>query len=102
MKRVVITGMGLISPLGNDINTFWNNLKEGKGSTAKITKFDASQFRTQIACEVKGFAPETFLDKAEIKRTDLFTQYALAAAQQALNDSKLDIASMDPFDIGVI
>jgi 3-oxoacyl-[acyl-carrier-protein] synthase II len=102
MKRVVITGMGLISPLGNDVNTFWNNLKEGKSSTGKITRFDASLFRTQIASEVKGFNPGEILDKAELKRTDLFTQYALAAAKQAIEDSKLDIPSMDPFDIGVI
>lgn len=102
MKRVVITGMGVISPLGNDVNTFWNNLKAGKSSTTKITRFDASLFRTQIASEVKGFNPEEILDRAEIKRTDLFTQYALAAAKQAIEDSKLDIPSMDPFDIGVI
>lgn len=102
MKRVVITGMGVISPLGNDVTTFWNNLKAGKSSTSKITKFDASQFRTQIASEVKDFNPETFLDKAEIKRTDLFTQYALGAAKQAIEDSKLEIHAMDPFDIGVI
>lgn len=102
MKRVVITGMGVISPLGNDVATFWDNLKNGKSSTSKITRFDASQFRTQIASEVKGFDPESFLDRAEIKRTDLFTQYALGAAKQAIEDSKLDIPSMDPFDIGVI
>jgi 3-oxoacyl-[acyl-carrier-protein] synthase II len=102
MKRVVITGMGVISPLGNDVTTLWDNLKAGKSSTARITKFDASQFRTQIASEVHGFDPETFLDRAEIKRTDLFTQYALGAAKQAIEDSKLDIPSMDPFDIGVI
>ncbi|MBL7719932.1 MAG: beta-ketoacyl-ACP synthase II, partial [Flavipsychrobacter sp.] len=102
MKRVVITGMGVISPLGNDVATFWNHLKAGKSSTGKITRFDASQFRTQIASEVKDFQPETFLDKAEIKRTDLFTQYALAAAKQAIEDSRLDIPAMDPFDIGVI
>lgn len=102
MKRVVITGMGIVSPLGNDVNTFWNNLKAGKSSTTKITRFDASLFRTQIASEVKGFNPETFMDRGEIKRTDLFTQYALAAAKQAIEDSKLDIPSMDPFDIGVI
>ncbi len=102
MKRVVITGMGVISPLGNDVATFWDNLKNGKSSTSKITRFDASQFRTQIASEVKDFDPESFLDRAEIKRTDLFTQYALGAAKQAIEDSKLDIPSMDPFDIGVI
>lgn len=102
MKRVVITGMGLISPLGNDVNTFWNNLKAGKSSTTKITKFDATLFRTQIASEVKDFDPSDLLDRAELKRTDLFTQYALAAAKQAIEDSKIDIPSMDPFDIGVI
>jgi len=102
MKRVVVTGMGALTPIGNNVSTFWESLIAGKSGAGRITKFDASLFRTQIAAELKGFDPAGYLDKAEIKRTDPFTQYALAAAAQALKDSGLDIAAMDPYDIGVI
>lgn len=102
MKRVVITGMGTINPLGNNIADFWKKAVSGKSSAGIITRFDASKFRTQIACEVKDFKPETYLERNEIKRSDLFTQYALYSASQALEDSGLDIQQMDPFDIGVI
>jgi len=102
MKRVVITGMGTVNPLGNDVTAFWNNAIHGKSSAGLISKFDASLFRTQIACEIKDFAPEKYLDRNEIKRTDLFTQYALFSASQAMEDSGLDVSIMDPFDIGVI
>ncbi|UYQ94354.1 beta-ketoacyl-ACP synthase II [Chitinophaga horti] len=102
MKRVVITGMGALTPIGNDVASFWDSLVAGKSGAATITRFNASAFRTQIACELKGFSPEGILDRNEIKRTDLFTQYALVAADQAMKDANLDIAAMDPFDIGVI
>lgn len=102
MKRVVITGLGTINPLGNDINTFWQNAIKGKSSAGIITRFDASKFRTQFACEIKNFEPQKYLDHNEIKRSDLFTQYALYSASQALEDSGLDISALDPFDIGVI
>jgi 3-oxoacyl-[acyl-carrier-protein] synthase II len=102
MKRVVITGLGTINPLGNDIATFWENSINGKSSAGIITRFDASKFRTQFACEIKNFEPQKYLDRNEIKRSDLFTQYALYSASQALEDSGLDISTLDPFDIGVI
>lgn len=102
MKRVVITGLGTINPLGNDVETFWKNSLEGKSSTGIITRFDASKFRTQIASEIKDFEPQKYLDRNEIKRSDLFTQYALYSASQALEDSGLDVSIIDPFDIGVI
>ena len=102
MKRVVITGLGTINPLGKDIDSFWENAINGKSSAGIITRFDASKFRTQIACEIKDFEPQKYLDRNEIKRTDLFTQYALYSASQALEDSRLDISALDPFDIGVI
>ena len=102
MKRVVVTGLGTVNPLGNDISTFWNNIKSGKNAGQKISRFDASRFRSQVACEVQDFDPTSFLDRNEIKRTDLFTQYALASAAQAMEDANLDLPSMDPFDIGVI
>lgn len=102
MKRVVITGMGTINPLGEDIDRFWNNILRGENQTAIISRFDASLFRTQIASEIKNFQPEKYLDRNEIKRSDLFTQYALYSAAQALADSGLNPNTMDPFDIGVI
>lgn len=102
MKRVVVTGLGTVNPLGNDIQTFWNNAITAKSSANLISRFDASKFRTQIACEVQNFDPAKYLDRNEIKRSDLFTQFALYSATQALEDSGLAIASMNPFDIGVI
>ncbi|GAA4181932.1 beta-ketoacyl-ACP synthase II [Sphingobacterium ginsenosidimutans] len=94
--------MGTINPLGENVDTFWDNILRGENHTAIISRFDASLFRTQIASEVKNFQPEKYLDRNEIKRSDLFTQYALYSASQALEDSGLDPSSMDPFDIGVI
>lgn len=102
MKRVVITGLGTVNPLGNDVATFWDNILLGKSSAGAISRFDSSQFRTQIACEVNEFNPQLRLDRNEIKRTDLFTQYALYSASQAMEDSGLDVSSIDPFDMGVI
>jgi 3-oxoacyl-[acyl-carrier-protein] synthase II len=102
MTRVVITGMGAVTPLGNDVKTFWQQAVSGASGAGLITRFNAEQFRTKIACEVKGFAPEQYLDRNEIKRSDLFTQYALFAATEAMNDAGLDVSTMDPFDIGVI
>jgi len=94
--------MGAITPLGNDIKTFWQQAVSGASGAGRITRFDADPFRTQIACEVKGFTPEKYLDRNEIKRSDLFTQYALYAASEAMADAGLDVSTMDPFDFGVI
>ena len=102
MKRVVVTGIGAITPLGNDPGTFWRQLVDGVCAAGAITHFDASRFRTRFACEVRNFSPGELLDRNEIKRTDLFTQYALVAADQAIKDSGIDFSGMDPFDTGVI
>src|ERR1700761_1507677 len=102
MNRVVVTGIGAITPLGNDTITFWQQLQAGVSGAGPITHFDASQFKTRFACEVKGFDASSLLDRSELKRTDLFTQYALVAADQAIRDSGFDAKTMDPFDIGVI
>jgi 3-oxoacyl-[acyl-carrier-protein] synthase II len=101
-KKVVVTGIGAVTPLGNDPGTFWEALVAGRSGAGPITHFDASRFKTRFACELKGFDPGAVLDRNELKRTDLFTQYALVAATQAIRDSGLDIPAMDPFDIGVI
>ncbi|WP_316772585.1 beta-ketoacyl-ACP synthase II [Pedobacter frigiditerrae] len=105
MKRVVVTGMGAITPLGNSVNELWENILAGKSAAGPITKFDASKFKTRFACEVKDFNIEEYIDKKEIKKYDLFTQYAIAAADQAIKDSGLDFEQMDEvgrYDVGVI
>lgn len=102
MKRVVITGMGAVTPIGNDVKEFWANLIAGKSGAGKITKFNPAAFRTQIACELKNFDATQFLDKATLKRTDPFTQYAIVAATEAIENSGLDFSLMDPYSIGVI
>ncbi|MGV0847330.1 beta-ketoacyl-ACP synthase II [Empedobacter falsenii] len=102
MKRVVVTGLGTISPLGNDIEGFWSNIKAGKSAGQKLSRFDASKFRSQVACEIQDFDASKYLDKAEVKRTDLFTQYALYSASQAMEDANFDLSKIDPFDFGVI
>ena len=105
MKRVVITGMGVVSPLGNTIEEFWNNIVEGKSGADLLTKFDTTNYKTKFGCEVKNFHPEEFLDKKELRTYDLFTQYAIAASDQAIADSKLDFTAMslkERAEIGVI
>lgn len=104
MRKVVVTGIGAITPLGNEPATFWNQLTAGQSGAGPITKFDPAAFKTRFACEVKNFdaIAAASLDRNEIKRSDLFAQYALVAADQAIKDSGLDFSSMDPFDTGVI
>ena len=105
MKRVVITGLGAITPLGNSVNEFWQNIIQGKPGVGPITKFDASKFKTQFACEVKDFNPEEWIEKKELKKYDLFTQYAIAASDQAIQDAGLDFTRMgeaERNDVGVI
>lgn len=105
MKRVVITGLGAITPLGNSVETFWQNIVSGKSGAGPLTKFDASKFKTQFGCEVKDFNAETYIPKKDIKKYDLFTQYAIAASDEALKDAGLDTANMDVkerYEIGVI
>lgn len=102
MKRVVVTGLGVLAPLGNDINTFWSNIVAGKSGARMIEAFDPAKFKTKFACQISDYKPELILDRNEIKRTDLFTQYALIAAKQAIEDSGFDFSKMSPFDVGVI
>ncbi|WP_432774266.1 beta-ketoacyl-ACP synthase II [Brevibacillus gelatini] len=100
-RRVVITGVGVVSPVGNDAQTFWNSLLEGKSGIDRLTAFDASDFPTQIAGEVKDFNPELYLDKREIRRTDRFVQFGLAAAKMAVEDAKLEITPENAERVGV-
>lgn len=102
MKRAVITGLGAITPLGNNITDFWDNLINGKSGASAITKFDTTHFKTKIACEVKGFDPLLYMEKTEVRKMDLYTQYAIAAADECMKDSKLDLETCDRNKIGVI
>ena len=103
LKRVVITGLGAISPLGNDVETTWEAAKAGKSGAAPITHFDASKFKTQFACEVKGFNPDEHFDRRKARQLDLYAQYALVAARQAVADAGLEAdEALDKNRVGVI
>jgi len=102
-RRVVVTGMGAITPVGNDVATTWQSLIAGKSGTAPITKFDATKFPVKFAAEVKGFNPLDYMDRKEAKRADQYTQYAVAASRQAMTNANLvERNGMDPDRIGVI
>ena len=100
MRRVAVTGMGAITPIGNDVGTFWNSLTEGKCGIDLITHFDASEYKSKLAAEVRDFEPEKYMDKAEIRKSDRFTQFAVAAAAQAIEDSGI-IGNIDSDKLGV-
>lgn len=105
MKRVVVTGLGAITPLGNTVESFWKNILAGKSGIGPITKFDTSKFKTHFAAEVKDFNPESFLDKKEARKFDTFTQYAIASSDEAIADAGLDFKSMSDdqlAEVGVI
>ena len=102
LKRVVVTGLGAITPVGNNPEETWNNLLAGKSGAAPITLFDASQFKTQFACEVKGFNPNDYIDRKEARKMDRYAQLALAAAVQAVDDCKMDLEAVDKDRIGVV
>ena len=99
-KRVVITGVGTVNPIGNSVDEYWGNLLEGKHGISKVESFDTTGYTTTIAGQIKNFTPETYFDKKEIRRTSKFIIYGVAAAVQALEDSGYDVAS-DPTSIGV-
>ena len=102
LKRVVVTGIGALTPVGNNANDFWNGLLEGKSGAAPITRFNAEKFKTQFACEVKGFDPAEHFDRKEQRKMDPFAQYAMVAATQAMEDAGLTAESLDPDRCGVI
>ena len=101
-KRVVVTGLGAITPIGIGTSEYWNALKEGKSGIDNITMFDASEFRTKIGGEVKNFDPVDYIDKKDAKRMDRFTQFAVAATGMALDDATLDISKEDSERVGVV
>ena len=102
LKRVVVTGLGALTPVGNTAPETWENLVNGVSGAGPITHFDASLFKTQFACEVKNFNPNDFIDRKEVRKMDLYTQYAIVAAKEAVTDSGLDVEKEDLNRIGVI
>ena len=102
LKRVVVTGLGALTPIGNNIGDFWQGLASGKSGGAPITYFDTSKSKTKFACELKNFDISNFLDRKEHRRMDRFTQYAMVSTEEAINDSGLDLDSIDKLRVGVI
>lgn len=99
-KRVVVTGLGVVSPIGNNVEDFWQGIKEEKIGFAPITYFDTTNFKCKLAAELKDFYPEEYMDKKSARRMELFCQYAVAAASQAMKDSNLDMEKEDPYRVG--
>lgn len=102
MRRVVVTGMGAITPIGNSVKELWDNLVAGKSGAAPITKFDTTNFKTKFACELKGFDPQNYLERSEARKMDPFTQYAFAAVDDCMKDSGIDLTNCDVKKIGVL
>ena len=100
-RRVVITGLGTVNPVGNDVASFWEGIREGRSGVGRITRFDASALEVKIAAEVKGFNPDQWMDAKAARKMALFSQYAVAATAQALKDAGLDRESIDPFRTGI-
>ncbi len=102
LKRVVVTGLGALTPIGNTLPEYWDGLKKGKSGAAPITRFDASKYKTKFACEVKNFDVGNFMDRKEARKMDPFAQYAMVAADEAIKDSNLPLSELNPNRVGVI
>ena len=94
-RRVVVTGMGALTPIGNNLNSYWNGLISGTSGCGNITQFDASNFKTKFACELKGFDPADHFERKEFRRYDKFSQYGIVAASEAIDDSKIIESSLN-------
>ncbi|MBD1260184.1 beta-ketoacyl-ACP synthase II [Maribacter polysiphoniae] len=102
LKRVVVTGLGALTPIGNNIEEYWEGLVSGKSGSAPVTYYDAEKFKTKFACELKNFKAEDYFDRKEARKLDRFAQYALVSSDEAILDSKLDLNVVDKFRVGVI
>ncbi|WP_417885429.1 beta-ketoacyl-ACP synthase II [Zunongwangia sp.] len=102
LKRVVITGMGALTPIGNNIDEYWDGLVNGKSGSGPITHFDPEKFKTKFACELKNFDPLDYFDRKEVRRLDKFAQYAMVASDEAIQDSGIDLNTVDKYRVGVI
>ena len=102
LKRVVVTGMGALTPIGNNLEAYWEGLRTGKSGSAPITYFDTEKFKTKFACELKGYNPEDYFDRKEARKLDRFAQYALVSSDEAIADSGIDLNVVDKFRVGVV
>ena len=102
IKRVVVTGLGALTPIGNNIQEYWEGLKNGKSGCTSITHFDNEKFKTKFACEIKDYNPEDYFDRKEARKLDRFAQFALISSDEAILDAKLDLEAVDKFRVGVI
>lgn len=102
LKRVVVTGLGALTPIGNNIEEYWEGLINGKSGCAPITYFDSEKFKTKFACEIKGYSPTDHFDRKEARKLDRFAQYAIISSEEAIKDSALDLEKVDKFRVGVI
>lgn len=102
LKRVVVTGLGALTPIGNNISEYWDGLVNGKSGCAPITYFDTEKFKTKFACEVKNYNPADFFDRKEVRKLDKFAQYAIISSEEAIKDAAIDLEKVDKFRVGVI
>ena len=102
LKRVVVTGLGALTPIGNTVEAYWEGLKNGKSGSAPITYYDTEKFKTKFACELKNFDPQEFFDRKEVRKLDRFSQYAIVSSDEAIADSGLDLDAIDKFRVGII
>ncbi|OED38823.1 beta-ketoacyl-[acyl-carrier-protein] synthase II [Flavobacteriaceae bacterium (ex Bugula neritina AB1)] len=102
LKRVVVTGLGALTPIGNNIDEYWNALINGKSGCAPITHFDAENFKTKFACELKNYNPTDYFERKEARKLDKFAQYAIVASEEAIKDASIDLEKVDKFRVGVI
>ena len=101
-RRVVITGLGAVTPIGNTVPEYWDALCKGVNGAGHITRFDSTKFRTRIACEVKGFDPQQYFDRKEVRKLDLYTQFAIVASDEAISDSGITKDNTDFDNVGVV
>ena len=99
-RRVVVTGLGAVTPVGNNVQTFWESVKTGKIGIGEITRFDTADFKVKLAAEVKEFDAKNYMDAKEARRMELFSQYAVAAAKEAIEDAGLEMDQEDPYMAG--
>ena len=102
LKRVVVSGLGALTPIGNDIKSYWSGLKSGVSGADNITYFDTTKFKTQFACELKGYDPMDFFDRKEGRKLDRFSQYAIVSSDEAVKDSGINNEKIDKTRVGVI
>src|SRR5690554_2071628 len=102
LKRVVVTGLGALTPIGNNVSEYWDGLVSGKSGAAPITYFDTEKFKTKFACEIKNYNVEDFFDRKGARKLDKFAQYALVASDEAIKDAGIDLEGIDKLRVGVI